>query len=118
MKYSNRFLDSVARYEWLMEPAVCEKTDIGLGQFFLFESRGIKPDSPDKYFSFLLDGKKWWEWTLNFYKERYEADDWPGWFQLAQDFKDDPQGFVQLRQRIGFEPLTPEQYFLKEACYV
>lgn len=76
-------------------------TERGLRQFHRFESLGETPAQPDPYYEHLVDGKRWWEWTLNSYAELYLTDDWPGWAQLEEDFADDPAGFKQLERRIG-----------------
>lgn len=108
MKYKPKFLKEVERFDELANHRT-PPTDAGLKQFFEYESYGKMPDDPDPYFMALLNGKKWWEWTLNFYAERFHCGDWPGWYILAFDFKDDPAGFKQLRQRLRFPPLSPQE---------
>lgn len=85
------------------------RTEDGLRQFHEYESKGIRPNAPDQYFKFLCDGKAWWEWTLNFIADEYLAPEWDGWYMKAIDFKDDPSGFRQLRQRCGCVPVDPQQ---------
>jgi len=76
------------------------KTKIGERQFIEYESTGKFPEQPDSYFNCLLDGKKWWEWTLNEFASLYGKWEWPGWLQLEQDFDDDLPGLKQVVQRI------------------
>lgn len=78
-------------------------SEIGFNQFYKYESTGEFPENPDPFFTHLLDGKKWWEWTLNWLADMYLTHEWYGWYILATDFIDDPSGFKQLRQRIGKE---------------
>jgi len=114
MGYRQRFLTEVKRFEECnTAQALLNPTEEGLRQFFDYESKGKWPSRPDPYFTFLLDGKRWWEWTLNFYAAQYGTADWPGWYCLALDFKDDPAGFRQLRRRCGFDPLDPRQIIEK-----
>jgi hypothetical protein len=75
------------------------RNPIGLEQFHNYESRGLVPEQPDPYFARLLDGKKWWEWSLNEYAKLYESNEWPGWLQLEQDFAGDEAGLNQVRKR-------------------
>ena len=98
-KYSKGFMAEVARFEKCSTAdGLLNRSEVGLQQFHEYESKGIKPSNPDQYFAFLCDGKKWWEWTLNFYIEQWPQN-WDGWYQYARDFLDDPRGFKQLRQR-------------------
>jgi hypothetical protein len=112
MKYRRGFLEMVKRYsESNTSNKYAEPTDRGLEQFFLYESKGIRPDEPDPYFQHLLGGKAWWEWTLNEYADAFEKScrlgcsftdcRWDGWYSLAYQFIEDPVGFKQLRQRIA-----------------
>lgn len=104
------FLKECERFDaCVRQPGSAAFSQIGLVQFFEYESRGIRPDDPDPYFVLLLDGKKWWEWTLNNIADQFFGDNWPGWYCLAIDWLADPIGFKQLRQRLGFEPLTPAE---------
>ena len=110
MKYSRGFLREVARFDsrGLQPGRGTARTEVGLRQFYDYESSGIKPDAPDPYFTALVNGKAWWEWTLNQYADlRENRVDWPGWLQLALDFKDDPSGFRQVRQRCNCPPCDP-----------
>lgn len=72
----------------------------GLAQFHAYESRGVRPADPDPYFRRLLDGKKWWEWTVNAIAETYLTDDWWGWAQFEQDYAGDEAGLKQIRRRV------------------
>jgi hypothetical protein len=77
------------------------RTEEGLHQFFLKESRGVVPENPDPYYEILLDGKKWWEWLQNYIAEQYTSKDmWFGWMILKEDYKNDPSGYKQIRQRV------------------
>lgn len=114
MKYRAGFLREVQRFADTMRPQICVATEKGLAQFHDYESRGIRPQSPDKYFRFLLDGKAWWEWTLNNIAETYGTDEWPGWYCLALDFKDDAEGFLQLRKRLRKPDVCPQEFVRKE----
>lgn len=97
-----RFLREARRFDAInRQQGSPAPTDIGLRQFHRFESLGETPEHPDPYFTHLVNGKRWWEWTLNSYAELYLTDDWPGWAQLEVDFADDPRGFKQLESRIG-----------------
>lgn len=110
-KYKASFLAEVKRFDGCnRQMGSPVANDVGLDQFFVFESTGKKPAIPDRYFTHLLDGKKWWEWTLNEYADSYfSLTDWWGWHLLALDFSDDPNGFKQLRQRCGCSPITPAE---------
>ncbi len=98
-KFKESFLREVARFETCQDGAA--PTEIGLEQFFNKESNGAEPAIPDPYFVRLLNGKRWWEWTVNYYAEMYDKFEWPGWLQLEEDFKKDPSGLQQIRQRVG-----------------
>lgn len=112
MKYSVKFLAEVKRFdECNRQPGSPAPTEIGLKQFFEWESKGIEPAVPDRYFKHLLDGKKWWEWTLSEIAKTYLTSEWFGWMCYAEDFKDDQAGFRQLRQRCGCEPCSPQEFF-------
>ncbi len=114
-KYRQSFLREVKRFdECNRQPGSPSATEIGLKQFFDWESTGKKPDVPDRYFVHLLDGKRWWEWTLNEYADSYfDMTDWSGWHALALDFLEDVQGFKQLRNRCGQSPLSPAEVLAK-----
>lgn len=75
--------------------------DIGVQQFSVRESRGVDPDEPDPYFYHLLDGKRWWEWTLNYIADMYDTAEWPGWVSFELDFQVDPSGLKQLKSRVA-----------------
>ena len=109
MRYKQSFLTEVARFEGCnTATALLCRSNIGLRQFFDYESRGIVPTEPDQYFAFLLNGKKWWEWTLNFMADSYLTFHWDGWLLKAFDFLGDPSGFRQLRARCRCKPCDPE----------
>ncbi len=91
--------------------ASVEYSEKGVEQFYCYESTGQIPEFPDPFFNLLVNGKKWWEWTLNFIKDTYLTEKWSGWYMYAKDFKNDPNGFKQLRQRCGESPITPDEYF-------
>ena len=93
------FLASVRRYERCQPGA--SRTEVGLRQFHGLESRGEHPEIPDVYFQRLLDGKRWWEWTLNEYAGLYSTPEWPGWERLREDFADDLPAVRQIRQRVA-----------------
>lgn len=102
MKYRKGFLDWCHRYsDSNTQTTNRHQTDLGMEQFHAYESRGITPEKPDPFFTHLLDGKKWWEWTVNDYADKYLTDQWYGWYLLALDFKDDQVGFKCIRQRIA-----------------
>jgi hypothetical protein len=122
-RYRQSFLNEVARFErcWGEAPA----NDIGLAQFFAFESHGRYPSQPDAYFLRLLEGKRWWEWTLNEFKSLRASEDWWGWAQIEIDFADDPRGLQQVRDRIGaakfvmplpYEPCSVEELRARYCC--
>lgn len=116
MKYRKSFLDEVKRFDECNK--CCQKhcpslTDLGIKQFHEFESHGKTPNEPDPYFTHLLNGKKWWEWTLNYIAATYLTWEWVGWYCYAKDFIDDPAAFRQLRQRLYQDPIDPAQ-FIKE----
>lgn len=102
-RYRQSFLDEVVRFE-RCNPCPAGSEPIGLRQFFDRESRGITPESGTPYFRRLLDGKKWWEWTLNEYADRYLTWEWWGWWQITKDFAGDLAGFRQACQRCGVDP--------------
>jgi hypothetical protein len=87
------------RMERTMLPATCERSDDGLREFIEFENGGADPVAP--YGKFLLDGKRWLEWTINEYAALYGTFEWPGWGQLEIDFAEDPKMLRMIRQRIG-----------------
>ena len=97
MKYRDRFLHEVARFE-RCQPGV-SRTDLGLAQFYRYESTGARPADADPYFSRLRDGKRWWEWTLNQCRDLYFTRDWWGWAQIEEDFADDLAGLRQVEAR-------------------
>lgn len=100
MRYKKTWMKEVDRFERIDNRCSAKRNDVGLRQFYEYESRGVEPDCPDPYFSRLLNGKKWWEWTLNEYADRWGTDDWPGWLCLAYDFLDDYPGYRQVLSRI------------------
>lgn len=110
-KYRQDFLDEVARFEQSNSQLIpVPRTEEGLAQFFDLESKGIRPETPDPYCTYLENGKAWWEWTLNNIADTFDSRDWVGWFQYAKDFYNDPRGFSQLRNRCNFPSITPYEY--------
>lgn len=107
--YKKSFMTEVARFERCNTAKLVPRNDHGLAQFHAYESQGVRPSVPDPYFTSLLDGKAWWEWTLNFLAASYETGNWDGWYALASDFIDDPAGFRQLRARCRTEVLDPQE---------
>lgn len=74
-----------------------ERSEEGLRQFLAYESRGIRPESPDPYFTRLLNGKKWWEWTIEQYRTAFKTGvDWFGFYTYRRDFKNDHRGFNMI----------------------
>lgn len=111
MKYRKSFLIEVERFDRCGRMALSKSpNDIGLQQFYEFESFGKKPEIPDPYYTLLCDGKAWWEWTLNEYAKMLFTMEWPGWYCLAFDFINDKSGFRQLRQRLYQEPVDLNKY--------
>lgn len=111
IKYKPSFLAQVERFDACgREPCHGQnRSEVGLRQFFDRESRGIRPAEPDWYYTLLVDGKAWWEWTLNeIYAKRLGTDLWFGWFCYALDFIDDPAAFRQIRQRCHADPCDPK----------
>lgn len=110
MKLRAKFKNEIERFERCCDGAAPTLT--GLHQFHAHESKGTKPQEPDPYYQRLLNGKRWWEWTVNEYASLYESWEWWGWAMLEQDFKNDPAGLKQIRDRIGLwlghvsEPVT------------
>jgi len=101
MKISRKFAIEIERFERFSTVQPFTRTEEGLRQFFFKESRGIIPENPDPYYEILLDGKRWWEWTLNYIAEQYTSKDmWFGWAILKEDYKNDPNGYKQIRQRV------------------
>lgn len=90
------------------------RTELGLRQFYEKESNGIDPDKPDPYYVRLVEGKKWWEWTVNFIAESWGTMHWDGWVKLAEDFKDDESGFRQIADRVGMRGHAMEVYFREQ----
>jgi len=115
MKISQNMRQEIWRFDRSC-PGPAKRNQLGMEQFAKFEATGKTPEESDPYFLRLLDGKRWWEWTLNEYLKvcnQAAAGDglcWDGWFQLAKDFVDDINGFKQLRQRLKTKPMTPKQY--------
>ena len=103
MKIRQRMLVEVERFERCMDQrGSAPRNDRGLRQFVDYESRGIMPAEPDRYFERLLDGKRWWEWTLNEYAKSRFTDWWPGWNTITDWFSGDPSGLEQVRRRCGY----------------
>lgn len=98
--YSGRFLHEAARFE-RCQPGGAARTDLGLSQFHRHESLGVWPVDADPYFDRLWNGKRWWEWTLNQYRDLHFSQDWWGWCQIEKDFADDPAGLRQVKRRCG-----------------
>ena len=114
MKMSKNFLKEVERFDSCgRSPGSPQRTELGIQQFYEWESHGKMPEKPDRYFTHLWDGKAWWEWTLNEIAKTYLTQDWVGWYQYAKDFIDDPRGFYQLRQRLYQEPIDPIDLIIK-----
>lgn len=107
MRYKRSWLAEVERFERCQCGA--DRSEVGLAQFFAYESRGVWPVEPDAYFTRLWDGKRWWEWTLNEYAARRFTNEWPGWAQLEDDFAGDPAGFHQVKRRCLSEPWRKER---------
>jgi hypothetical protein len=102
MRIRPSFMREIERFDRVnRQPGSPEKSDAGIRQFFELESRGIRPESPDPYFTHLCNGKAWWEWSVNQYAELYLTDDWPGWSQVEADFAGDERGLKQVRRRCG-----------------
>lgn len=66
-----------------------EPNDLGRQQFFDYQTKGIKPENPDKYYEKLKDGKKWFDWQVSEYHQSYVkgTDGWFGLIQLWVDWK-------------------------------
>src|SRR5438552_2243084 len=97
--FSQRFLIEVKRFERCCDGV--SETPLGLQQFYDYESTGKQPSHPDPYFNRLLDGKRWWEWIVNQYRDLYFTNEWPGWLCLEEDFRHNPTGLRQIEQRLG-----------------
>lgn len=100
-KYKQSFLRECQRFAECQSNSSAVPSDVGLHQFFEYESYGKKPEQPDPYFLRLLNGKAWWEWTVNYIADSYLGERWHGWAMLWHDYRDDPAGFNQIRARIG-----------------
>lgn len=73
------------------------RTEEGVRQFMAYESKGVEPDHPDPYFTRLLNGKRWWEWTVEQYRDSWKnRADWFGFLTYRRDFKNDHRGFRML----------------------
>ena len=90
----------IERFERCSTATVPPRTDVGLQQFVAIESKGERPESVEPYCQSLIDGKRWWEWTVNEHAARYMTDEWYGWPTLINDFSGDESGFRQIVQRI------------------
>lgn len=77
------------------------RSKVGLSQFLSRESTGGNPAKPDPYFIRLLNGKKWWEYTVNQYAAQYGTWEWPGWKCLEEDFREDRAGLEQIFRRVN-----------------
>lgn len=64
-----------------------EPTEEGRMQFVEHQSRGIKPDNPDPYFTRLSQGKKAFDLLSNEYRDLYFGDSWWGFVQLWRDWE-------------------------------
>jgi len=114
MRLTTSFAAEISRFDKCgRQPTSGKTTDIGIEQFYEYESSGIKPVEPDPYYALLCNGKARWEWMLNDIAGRFWTDMWRGWYVYAIDFKDDPAGFKQLRQRCGFSRIDPNDYIRK-----
>lgn len=78
-----------------------EYNKAGADQFIAYESMGTLPENPDPYFQRLLDGKKWYEWTINEYAALYDTSEWWGWDIIKRDLVDDPSMLEDIRRRVG-----------------
>jgi hypothetical protein len=63
--------------------------EVGLKQFAEFEHSKIYPIDPDLYFLHLKTGKVWYNLQVEMYRKMYQTNDWPGWYQIKEDYKDE-----------------------------
>lgn len=66
-----------------------QPNNIGKEQFFNKQSYGVTPNKPDSYYLRLIDGKKWFDWQIQEYIELYLSEEWWGWEQIINDYKND-----------------------------
>jgi hypothetical protein len=97
--YRESWSNEVCRYERCCDGV--DRDPLGLHQFFEFESCGVRHENPSPYMVRLLNGKRWWEWTVNSIAQTYGTDEWQGWAVLEQDFKNDAAGLAQIKNRCG-----------------
>lgn len=74
------------------------RTAEGLSEFVAYENGGPKPQTA--YGLDLLACKKWMEWFLNFIADQFGTPEWPGWFMLAHDCRNDPKWFRMIVDRV------------------
>ncbi len=97
-KIRESFLREVSRFERCCSGV--ERSEAGLRQFHRYESTGVLVGEVDLYCRRLMDGKSWWEWTVNEYAGLYGTFEWPGWLVLSCDFRDDVSGLRQIFLRV------------------
>lgn len=62
-------------------------TDEGRQQFLEHESHGVVPVEPDGFYLRICEGKKWFEWQQNEFRDHYlHPEYWWGWDQLRVDW--------------------------------
>jgi hypothetical protein len=62
-------------------------TEGGRKQFFEKQSKGIEPDVPDSYYTFLMKGKWSFDFLSSEYKKMWVKREWWGWLTLWLDWK-------------------------------
>lgn len=62
---------------------------IGLKQFAEYEHSKIYPLDPDLYFLHLKTGKIWYNLQVETYRQAYSTNEWPGWYLIKHDFKNE-----------------------------
>ncbi len=76
--YRKAFLRWVDHFTGLSN-ITADKNDIGLAQFYEHQSNGIAPVNPDPFYLRLVNGKKWFDWTVDEIHKSYGTSEWYGW---------------------------------------
>ena len=65
----------------------CLTTERGREQFFRDQSKGVKPEAPDDYYTALTLGKRAFDLLSSEYHKMYVLNEWWGFLQLWKDWE-------------------------------
>lgn len=71
----------------LFTPGQTAPSDIGREQFYAEQSRGIRPEVPDPYYTALVSGKKAFDFLTSEYRTMYLMGEWWGFLLLWKDWE-------------------------------